>query len=108
VVAYFAELANREIGVPGVAARQPRKEIPRTPQTRRESLDEKYFRETRTAEKEAFSASPLKLYKKIPGSRLDTQGSFREGPPAKSASLRNIRMKAHATVQGMEQHSAGS
>jgi hypothetical protein len=45
-------------------------------------LDEKNFRETRTAEKEAFSASLLKIYKKIPGSLLDTQGSFREVLPS--------------------------
>jgi hypothetical protein len=41
------------------SARQPRKERPRSPKTRCKSLDEKYFRETRTTEKEAFSASPL-------------------------------------------------
>jgi hypothetical protein len=64
------------------SARQPRKEKQRDPKTRCESLDEKYIREIRTTEKEAFSGSLLKIYKKIPGSRLDTQGSFRDGPPA--------------------------
>jgi hypothetical protein len=54
VVAFFAELANREIGVPGVAARQPRKERPRSPQTRRESLDENYFEKPEPPKKKRF------------------------------------------------------